>query len=73
MDEAILHYKNAIRIDPKYVDAYNNLGNALASKGNYDDAIKQYSEALKINPDFKDSINNLKIVQDMKNKAKTSK
>mmetsp|Transcript_2386 Transcript_2386/g.7376 ORF Transcript_2386/g.7376 Transcript_2386/m.7376 type:complete len:103 (-) Transcript_2386:850-1158(-) len=26
--QAIVHYENAIRIDPQYADAYNNLGNS---------------------------------------------
>ena len=33
IEEAIEHYHKAIRIDPNYYEAMNNLGIALAAKG----------------------------------------
>src|SRR5208282_5015428 len=33
VDEAIVHYQKALQIDPDYVDACYNLGNALLQKG----------------------------------------
>ena len=32
-DEAILHYRAALRLKPDHPHAYNNLGNALKDKG----------------------------------------
>ena len=32
-DEAIYHFREAIRIKPDYAKAYNNLGNALLLQG----------------------------------------
>ena len=42
MDEAIRQYQEAIRLKPDYAEAHNNLGNALAEKGQMDEAIRQY-------------------------------
>ncbi|MDB4285648.1 tetratricopeptide repeat protein, partial [bacterium] len=58
-DEAIEHYREALRIKPDFEPAHNNLGNALFVKGQFDDAIKHYREALRLNPDSFDAHNNL--------------
>jgi len=50
-DEAIPWYRNALRINPEYADAHNNLGLALYAKGLYDEAIPWYRNALRINPE----------------------
>jgi len=50
LDRAIFHYKEALRIHPKYVTALCNLGLALYNKGNYDEAVSYFTKALKINP-----------------------
>jgi Flp pilus assembly protein TadD len=52
VDEAIAHYQTALQIKPDYVEAYNNLGNALLQKGNADEAIVYYQTALQIKPDY---------------------
>lgn len=51
-DEAIVHYREAIRIRPKYEDPYHNLGYALYRKGRIDSAVTYYRKALRINPDY---------------------
>lgn len=45
---AIGYLKDAIRLDPDYGSAYNNIGEAYRSKGEYDRAIGYYQKALKI-------------------------
>jgi len=40
----------ALRIDPDYSLAYNNLGNALVAQGRPGEATGQYREALRSNP-----------------------
>ena len=51
-DEAIYHYRQVLRINPKYADAHYNLGLALQVKGELDEALDHYKEAarLKANP-----------------------
>ena len=50
IDRAIFHYKEALRIHPKYVTALCNLGLAFYNKGNHDEAVSYFTKALKINP-----------------------
>ena len=57
--EAIAEYTAALRINPDYAEAHNNLGNALASQGKFAEAIAEYTAALRINPDYAEAHNNL--------------
>jgi len=50
LDEAEREYREAIRIDPGYVNAYNNLGSVLSKRGSLDEAIAQYRAALRVAP-----------------------
>jgi tetratricopeptide (TPR) repeat protein len=59
--EAMVHYKEALWIEPNYVEAHNNLGFTLARQGKNEEAIAQYSEALRINPKYVEAHNNLGI------------
>ncbi len=59
LPEAIENYRAALRIDPGYADAHNNLGVALAKTGNLPDAVAQYKAALQIAPTYPDAHNNL--------------
>jgi protein O-mannosyl-transferase len=58
-DDAIGHYKEALRINPYFVKAYDNFGIALASKGRLDEAIATFNKALAINPYDADVHNNV--------------
>ena len=49
-DEAILHYRAALRLKPDH--AYNNLGNALKDKGMVKEAIHCYMTACRLMPQF---------------------
>jgi len=49
---AITLFTEAIRLDPKYVDAYNNRGNANADQGKFDAAIADYSQAIQMHPRY---------------------
>jgi len=57
--EAMAHYKEALRIDPNHVEAYNNLGIILADNGKTQEAISHYTQALRINPKYVEAHNNL--------------
>ena len=46
VDEAIAHYRKALEINPDYVEAHYNLGNALAGRGQVDEAIAHFQKAL---------------------------
>ena len=49
--KAIDQFREAMKINPGFVDARINLAIGLANKGKMDEAIGYFSEALKINPD----------------------
>ncbi len=49
-DGAIADYDQAIRLDPKYVNAYINRGNAWGSRGYGDRAIADYDQAIRLDP-----------------------
>ncbi len=46
INEAILHFRRAVRISPKYAESHCNLGIVLASRGRIAGAVEQYREAL---------------------------
>ncbi len=48
-----MEYLKALRINPNYPNTHNQLGLALAGKGNLDAAIREYREALQITPNDK--------------------
>ena len=49
-EEAIAHYRTALRIDPMFVPACNNLGTALMSVGRKEEALAQFRRALQLQP-----------------------
>ncbi len=59
IEEALAHYREALRINPAADTAHYNLGNALLQQGRAADAIAEYAAALKINPAYAEACNNL--------------
>ena len=51
-DTAIVCYNKALRINPDYAEAYNNLGNTLKIKGNLKDAIDSFKKSIILKPFF---------------------
>ena len=44
--------REGIRLDPSYVRAYSNVGDALQDQGQLDKAIDYYEKALQLDPDY---------------------
>ncbi|MEK9723187.1 MAG: tetratricopeptide repeat protein [Rhodospirillaceae bacterium] len=59
LDEAVTHFKRAIKLDANYLDAYSNLGDAYRHAGKFADAVKSLKRAQKINPEFVQALGNL--------------
>lgn len=59
LQDALLHYKEAIRIHPNFADAYSNMGNTLKEMQDFQGALQCYSRAIQINPAFADAHSNL--------------
>ncbi|EMP29766.1 Transmembrane and TPR repeat-containing protein 4 [Chelonia mydas] len=60
---AIKYYREAVRLNPKYVHAMNNLGNILKERNELQEAEGLLSLAVQIQPDFAAAWMNLGIVQ----------
>ncbi len=50
LDEAIVHYRQAIRLRPDYAKVHYNLGLALDEQGKLEETILHYNEALRLKP-----------------------
>jgi tetratricopeptide (TPR) repeat protein len=57
--DALRHYKEAVRIEPGYSDAHYNLGVYYGDRGDYARAAQEYLAALKFSPTHALSHNNL--------------
>jgi Flp pilus assembly protein TadD len=61
-EDAEAEYRDALRINPDYADAHNNLGLLLDDMGRKEDAEAEYRDALRINPDDAEAHGNLGIL-----------
>jgi tetratricopeptide (TPR) repeat protein len=52
IDSAMYFYKSALETEPRYVEAWHNIGMCHAQKGNKERALKSFSNALKYDPEF---------------------
>jgi len=57
--EASEHFREAVRLEPRFALAHVNLGGALFSDGRIEEAIAQHAEALRLSPDDADAHYNL--------------
>jgi tetratricopeptide (TPR) repeat protein len=64
LDEAIRHYREALRIQPDHAKAHNNLGIALRRQGRLKEAVSHYEQALRIRPEYAEAHNNLGVALD---------
>lgn len=68
-EEAIVHYREALRLWPNYLEARNNLGDALYARGRLAEAEPEYREALRLKPDFAPAHNSLGVVLALQKRA----
>ena len=54
LDEGVIHYRQALRLDPENALTYNNLAAVLVLQGLVDEALASYREALRL-PDLRRS------------------
>lgn len=59
LDQARKHYEQAIKLNPKYAEALNNLGTVHYAKKSYRRSITYYNRALKITPQSASVYSNL--------------
>jgi tetratricopeptide (TPR) repeat protein len=63
MPEAIEQYQAALRINPDYAEAHNNLGTVLISGGDCAAAIPHFEAAVRVRPDYAGASYNLGFCQ----------
>jgi tetratricopeptide (TPR) repeat protein len=54
-DEAMVHYEEAIKLQPGYADAYFNRGNILFAEGRIDEAMVDWEKTLQLQPSDADA------------------
>jgi protein O-mannosyl-transferase len=59
LNRAVFYLNNSIHLDPKHIEAYNNLGIAYGMLKQYDNAIETFQSALKASPNNIEVIRNL--------------
>ncbi|OQX10680.1 MAG: hypothetical protein BWK80_45510 [Desulfobacteraceae bacterium IS3] len=63
-DEAVRHYREALRLSPNYAHAHNNLGILLAGQGKTAEAVQHLSHALRADPKYAQAYYNMGLVLD---------
>ena len=58
-DGAISHYREALRINPDFLQAHSNMGEILQMQGKTAEAIEQYNKAVKLGSNFVTPLNKL--------------
>ena len=67
------YYRKAIKKDPKFVEAYDNLGVVYRKLGDLDEAIKCYKTSIELYPDGAMAHQNLALIYGLRNSiSKTS-
>jgi superkiller protein 3 len=60
--KALQAYQKVLEVDPKYVEAHNNLGILYQEMGDWEKARKAYQAALEVNPHYEKALINLGIL-----------
>ena len=59
LEEAITHYREAVRINPNHPNVQHNLANALVALGRYEESVEPCLQAGQLAPDDPDAPGNL--------------
>jgi tetratricopeptide (TPR) repeat protein len=60
--EAIIDFKEAVKIDDRFAFAWDNIGLCSRKLGNYEEALKAYTKSLEIDPKGKLPLQNIPVV-----------
>ncbi len=62
-EEAVEMYNRALKINPKHIEAYNNLGVLYFNTGEEEKALTALNKAIRIKPDYFSDEGSFRIVQ----------
>jgi tetratricopeptide (TPR) repeat protein len=62
LDDAVAHFRDAIRLQPGFPEAYFNMGVTLTMQNKVKDAMSAYSSALLLKPHYPEALNNYGIL-----------
>jgi tetratricopeptide (TPR) repeat protein len=63
IEEAAAHLLEALRLNPAYAEAHNNLGGVLQRRGDYEAALREHTEAFRLSPDLVEAIYNVALCE----------
>src|SRR5579885_1860712 len=50
--DAVIQFRNALKVDPRFAEAWTTLGQTLFSQRDYQDAYKSFNNAIGANPNY---------------------
>ena len=62
---AVFGFKNAIKYNPEFAEAYSNLGSIYIMKGQYEEAEQTLVKAIRLKPDLLDAHKNLAVLYEI--------
>ena len=62
VDQAMLEFQAAVRLDPNLAEAHNDLGLLLGREGRLAEAAAEFQEAVRLSPEFAKAYSNLGVV-----------
>ncbi len=63
---ALPYFKNAVKIDPQFAFAWDNLGVCYRKTNDYDNAIKAYEKSLEVDPKGQTALQNIAVAYEFK-------
>ncbi|MFA6011697.1 MAG: tetratricopeptide repeat protein [Desulfobacteraceae bacterium] len=65
-DDAIAKFEETIKITPKHVQSYGNLGICYSSLGRQEEALRAYDKAIELDPNYEPALINRRIAESLK-------
>ncbi len=59
LEQSVASHREALRLKPEFVEALNNLGNALVNQGKSAEAVAAFEQVLRLRPGYPEGHNNL--------------
>ena len=59
LEDTLVQLREALRINPRYAKAYNNIGGVFFKRGDIDKAIESLNKALQLEPEYPEAIGNM--------------